>query len=214
MSRILIGVLSAHAYTERRQACWETWAGQAKQHGLDLVFALGDPTLPAPERSGERLLLPCRDDYTSLSNKTRWLCRWMTEETSAEWLFKCDDDTYVHLPRFMAFMPEAPYAGHEMGGYCSGGAGYWLRRDAAAIVAARLEKTTWCEDWEVGKVLGEAGVPRQGSERFHPWDNRWPEPRNDLITSHYCTPARMREIHAGLAGERETQGLAARSSRG
>ena len=196
MKQTLIGVLSAATYDERRAACNETWIAAARARGFEVLYILGDPRLKSPERRGDLLVCPCNEDYNSLSEKTRWLCRWAVEETGAEQVFKCDDDTFVHVARFAAFEPSAAYGGHDLGGYCSGGAGYWLSRDAAQIVADTLTESIWCEDCAVGKVVAAAGLPLQACARFHPWNNRWPESTNDLITTHYCPPERMRELFA------------------
>jgi hypothetical protein len=52
----------------------------------------------------------------------------------------------------------------------------------------------------VGGILCRAGIPLTIDPRFVHSNKRWPERSNDLITSHQCTPGRMREIYQGLYG--------------
>ena len=99
--KMLIGVLSCHKYRARREACLETWANVKHRHDVDLVFVLGDGQSPWPVRDGCLLHCPCPDDYDSLSMKTRWLCLWAIANYRFDFLFKCDDDTYVNVDRLL-----------------------------------------------------------------------------------------------------------------
>ncbi len=112
-------------------------------------------------------------------------------QSSPLYLFKCDDDTYISLPRLMAFDPAGrDYIGAEWRpgvGYASGGAGYFLSGRAAAIVAERLESyPTGAEDLLVGQVLRAAGIELSIDPRFVPFgsSDRRPRVDNDLITLH------------------------------
>ena len=196
MPRILIGALSAWKYPERRRRCLATWMRDADALGVPSIFLLGCPTIVAPEQIGPHaLVLPCPDDYASLPQRTMWFCRWATQysvlSTQWDYLFKCDDDTYISLPRLMAFDPAGrDYIGAEWRpgvGYASGGAGYFLSRKAAAIVAERLESyPTGAEDLLVGQVLRVAGIELSIDPRFVPFgsSDRRPRADNDLITLH------------------------------
>ena len=170
--------------------------------GVPSVFLLGCPTAAAPVQIGPHaLVLPCPDDYASLPQRTMWFCRWATQysvlSTQWDYLFKCDDDTYISLPRLIAFDPARPgvpgtpdYIGAEWRpgvGYASGGAGYFLSRKAATIVAERLESyPTGAEDLLVGQVLRAAGIELSIDPRFVPFGSpeRRPCADNDLITLH------------------------------
>jgi hypothetical protein len=196
MSRILIGALSAWKYPERRRRCRATWMQDADALGVPSVFLLGCPTAAVPEQIGPHaMVLPCQDDYPSLPQRTMWFCRWATQysvlSTQYDYLFKCDDDTYISLPRLMAFaLAGRDYIGAEWRpgvGYASGGAGYFLSRRAAAIVAERLASyPTGAEDLIVGRVLRAAGIDLSIDPRFVPFGSpdRRPRTDNDLITLH------------------------------
>ena len=158
--------------------------------GMDAVFLLGVPNLPAPERWGDVLLLPCPDAYDNLPQRTRWFCRWALEQPGWDYLFKCDDDTFVAANRLTGYDAAGrDYIGAEWRtgvGYGSGGGGYLLSRKAAEIVAEKLAQPVGAEDLLVGQVLREAGIPLSIEPRFVPFGDmiRRPAFGNDLITVH------------------------------
>ena len=63
-----------------------------------------------PPRSGG-----CPDDYASLPQKTRGFCRWALANAEFEYLFKCDDDTYICLDRLLAVPSGLDYCGWKLG---------------------------------------------------------------------------------------------------
>ena len=211
MTRILIGALSGWKYRERRARCLATWMADGDSMGVRSVFLLGCPTEAAAEEIGcHHLALPCPDDYASLPQRTRLFCHWATgagsrEQGAKNWdyLFKCDDDTYVSIPRLLTYdLAGRDYVGAEWRpgvAYGSGGAGYFLSRKAAAIVADRLTMPTGAEDLLVGHVLRAAGIPLSIEPRFVPFGSadRRPARTNDLITCHAC-PAAWQLSHAEM----------------
>jgi hypothetical protein len=212
MPRILIGALSGWKYLERRQRCLSTWMADGEALDVRSVFLLGCPTIERPEQIGPHALaLPCPDDYPSLPQRTNSFCRWACEQPGWDYLFKCDDDTYISMPRLTAYDPADPatgcprdYIGAEWQpgvGYGSGGAGYLLSLRAAAIVAERLHATpTGAEDLLVGRLLAAAGIPLSIERRLVPFGSmdRRPRRENDLITLHGV------EADAFLASHAET----------
>ena len=108
------------------------------------------------------MVCPCPDDYPSLPQRTRWFCRWALAQNDWDYLFKCDDDTYVSITRLSLYdLAGRDYVGAEWKpgvGYGSGGAGYFLSRKAATAVAERLEQPCGAEDALVGQVLRSAGL--------------------------------------------------------
>jgi hypothetical protein len=220
----LIGALSGWKYHERRECCLATWMADADRLGLRSLFLLGCPTAAQPELIGRHALAcPCPDDYPSLPQRTLWFCRWAlsaqysvpaTENSvlgtdncvlgtqhsvpSPPWdyLFKCDDDTYVSIPRLVAYAENElhgrDYVGAEWrpgAGYGSGGAGYFLSRKAAAIL-----------DMLVGQILRAAGLPLSIEPRLIPFGSMEHRPRqgNDRLTVHGV------KADAFLAAHRET----------
>lgn len=196
---LIIGALSAQHYDDRRHACRDTWASNLPKE-VDLVFLVGDPQAKSPYRVDDVLYCPCPDNYESLPQKTRWFCDWALASASFDFLFKCDDDTYVVIDRLLSVLPKHDYVGHDLGGYASGGAGYLLSRRAAQVVSTGLHQLSGAEDVLVQVALAKADIPLVADPRFHPWNNQRPQPDNAFITSHYCNPQRMKQIHRRLIG--------------
>jgi len=171
---------------------------------IQSLFLLGCPTAKEPEQMGlHTLALPCQDDYRHLPHKTRLFAQWALQRKDWDYLFKCDDDTYISMPRFLDYDPAGrDYIGAEWrpgAGYGSGGAGYFLSRLAAGYVAEfggsySLDSyPPGAEDMIVGALLRANGVEFSIEPRLIPFatlDLR-PKKNNDLITSHACTEAFM-----------------------
>src|SRR5690349_24251928 len=95
--RFIIGVCS-FSESHRKRACRETWMRDSTRYSdLELVFFEGNGT--AASREGDVVRLPVPDDYRSLFTKVTSFLSYCLDRYEFEYLFKCDDDTYVHLPR-------------------------------------------------------------------------------------------------------------------
>lgn len=189
--KIIFGILSAKSYDERRERCRSTWVADAIKRGHDPLFLIGGEEQTSRHR--DRLRLPVPDDYPSLPQKTRGWCLWSVAQTGWDWLFKCDDDTFVAVERLekmiKALPPGTNYVGAEWArgvGYGSGGAGYLLSRHAAEIVADGLTCKTGSEDLEVGALLRRKGIEFIKDDRLVPFGSpdKRPLPGNAYITAH------------------------------
>jgi hypothetical protein len=190
----------------------------ADELGINAILLLGCPSAVKPEMMDRHaLILPCPDDYASLPQRTLGFCRWALEQPDWDYLFKCDDDTYISIPRLVAYAdrelagapgtPGRDYVGAEWRSgvsYASGGAGYFLSRRAAALAVQRLVQTTGAEDLLVGQVLRGAGVEFSIEPRLIPFGSMERRPRrdNDLITLHGVGADAFLAAHAesGLRG--------------
>ena len=190
-ARLIIGALSGWKYHGRRERCIASWMSDASDRGIQSVFLMGCATLQQAELTGPHYLcLPCPDDYPHLTQRTWQFCRWALQQSDWDYLFKCDDDTYVSIPRLADYdLGQRDYVGAEWTtgvNYGSGGAGYFLSRRAAALVAAEPQPTMGAEDAWVGEVLRRAGIRLSIETRLLPWakpDLR-PTGDNDLLTAH------------------------------
>ena len=123
--RILIGALSGWAYAERRQRCLSTWMADAYELKTPAFSCSDAPRVNTPSSSA-RITSPCHVPTTiracpsgpAGSASGPWgstppsdlrsrldLPAPCSPVPAAAWdyLFKCDDDTYVSIPRLLAY---------------------------------------------------------------------------------------------------------------
>lgn len=100
--RLVIGALSCQPYANRRDACRRTWLSQPLPADVGYFFLIGRPGRPA-EIAGDILYLDCPDTYNDLPRKTMAFIEFALAHWDVEYLFKCDDDTYVRMPRLLAY---------------------------------------------------------------------------------------------------------------
>lgn len=215
MPRILIGALSGANYHDRRERCRKTWMADAATLGVDAFFLMA--ANDGPRRDGDVLYIPGHDAYAYLPQRTLWFCRYALERDDWEWLFKCDDDTYVCMERLLraveAYPPGTEYVGAEWSpgvNYGSGGAGYLMNRRAAAVIARDMLTPIGSEDEMVGRHLRERGFKLLIDERYIPYGNRGgvitrPEPGNEYITLHAVSAETFMETHADVGLEAITK---------
>ena len=225
MSRILIGALSGWKYHERRRRCLATWMADADAAGIEAVFLLGCPTAAQPEQIGPHALAcPARTIIRVFRSEPcgsaagHWKqgagCKeqgadfsprpYSTSALGWDYLFKCDDDTYVSIPRLLAYDLAAAITwapnGSRAWATAAAGPDISLSRRAAELVAERLTQATGAEDLLVGQVLRAAGIALSIEPRLVPFGSMEHRPRrdNDLITLHGA------EADAFLAAHAET----------
>ena len=199
--RRIVGALSCVAYRDRRDACEATWVPLVENDDTVVVFLIGDPRLAVDSvLDGRTLRLRCGDEYQDLPEKTRRFAAWAVQSYDFDHLFKCDDDTYINADAFHSFDPGgADYLGHPVEPfYASGGAGYFLSAEAAAIVAeGPLDH--WAEDKAVGQLLMDCGLDLDVSRRFVNCNPDWNGTIDpDAVTHHLqrLLPQTMRDVHA------------------
>lgn len=212
---VLILATSGKDYAARRQGCQDSWLKDLPSSDIQplkdlpraqFFFVLGG-NHGITDILGNCLRLPVDERYNYLPARTQAMCMWALGWEGWDYIFKCDDDTYVCLPRLLEFASNLQgehYIGNECWvppkGYASGGAGYFLSRYAAEIIARDMRIPCGAEDLMVGHYLREKGVPLTLCTSFIPFgkDGPWPAPDNNLITSHYITPSTMVQIYKAL----------------
>lgn len=199
LMRISVAIKSCHRNHARRQAIRETWLTTLP---TDFFFVLGSPRLVIPDT----LACDVSDKFEDIAPKV--LCACMSAlDHNADYLFVCDDDTYVRPARLLASGYEKhdycgwvrPYGDRSTGGlpYIQGAA-YWLSARAMEYVVSAGEKIMRpgiIDDGAVGMAL-YGKVPFTHDSRYRPG----PEYRDvaqfpDWITAHKCTPDGMRVLH-------------------
>lgn len=203
-SKLIIGALSgwcdklqigtSDQYQHRRELCRNTWMKDAAELGIPVMFLMGTPPYGLTYSIGEdMLMLQAPNHYDSLPQRTRRWIQAMLKRSDWTHLFKCDDDTFVSIPRLLGLLQELPeptdYVGAEWKpgvNYGSGGAGYLISRRAAEVVARELTAETGPEDLLVGRILTCEGFPLRLEPRLIPFGNPLKRPMrvNQLVTAH------------------------------
>lgn len=197
---ILVGICSARGNCQRRDAVRETWMSQSTP-GVTCRFFVGGGLLLSDEP--DTIVLNAPDGYDELPTKVIEFFRQSLRNYHFDWLFKCDDDTYLSQSRLMDLItPAHDLVGNEFlieRGSPSGGAGYLLSRAMVEkLVQDGRISPTGAEDILVGKAAIRLGAKPYATTRLC-WNNsRYPQKDNDVVTSHWCSPGRLRAIHANL----------------
>lgn len=180
MRKLIVAVKSCHRDRDRgsHDAIRSTWGAELRKFGVETRFFMGVNDRPSSPLQRDEVEVQCADSYAELPFKTREICRWASGKMLDQ-IFLTDNDTLVIPNRLVALAAGADYAGRfhwphnvtkshtatskkEQGsltetqprcyGYASG-AGYYLSRKAAAIVAYEFPNS-WAEDLWVGQVMG------------------------------------------------------------
>lgn len=205
--RILVGICSCAGNGPRREAVRDTWLTKLPD-GVVGRFFVGDAGEAAPEADTVKLSgVP--DGYQQLPGKVLSFFRHALEHHDFEWLFKCDDDTYVAPERLASLIREGTaLVGNDFlteKGYASGGAGYLVSREwVKRLVEDDSIPSEGSEDVIVTGAIITGGGTAVSDPRLN-WNTKsYPRPHNDTITSHWCQPEMMRAIHTILHAEHAT----------
>ena len=162
--KILLAVMSCHAYRDRANAIRATWANDVPE-GVDLRFFLGRPPEAARIIPGaDEIFLDVPDDYKNFPAKVQAMRRWARDH-GYNFVLKLDDDVYLRPERVLATgFEKSDYCGRLRGPsggypapYCSGFA-YWLSRRAIEVCCAAQWNGDTAEDRFTGNILLEAGI--------------------------------------------------------
>lgn len=194
------------------QAQRETWLRWLV--GLaDYKFFLGHPASTADDvvsldmpdgpiwishRNGPRTLV--------LNRKSEALVKYAFDN-GYDYVFKCDDDTYVWPGRLLwSGFDQHDYVGsidrhyaRDIGFYhwAQGGSGYWLSRKAMAIIVEHGLHLVAAEDFAVGQILARHGIHPHHDPRYVAGatlkDLTYPSLQ--ILTLHKVTPEWMHRLH-------------------
>lgn len=193
--RLLIGICSCQRFAAKRQAVRDAWFPR----GLPTVearFFVGTDDACAALAESDTVTLAVPDDYEHLPLKVVEFFRHALETHDFDYLFKCDDDTYLVPERLLELADgRADYVGNEFilnRGAADGGAGYLLSR---AIVERIVADTSLAPTGNEDIIIGEAAI-RHGAvaavDRRLVWDtSRIPRWNNDGISCHRMSPPQL-----------------------
>lgn len=195
--RVLVGICSSHVHAERREAVRKTWLPLCKGQ-VEARFFVGTGVVD----EADTVVLNAPDDYDYLPAKVGAFFRYALEHFKFDWLFKCDDDTYLMPERLLSLLGTHDVVGNDFlaaRGSASGGAGYLLSRKAVeALVADDSLAATGPEDVIFTGALVQRGWSWAATPRLCFDARRVPTLSNNMVTCHWISPARMLAIHAGL----------------
>lgn len=201
---IKVAIKSCHKHAARRQNQQETWL---RHLDADFFYLIGNPT---PQNGGPTLpeVLSCdvSDEFENIAPKIKVACRYALDE-NADFLFVCDDDTYVRPDRllrsgfihgdYIGFMRTSGLDYNKGVPYAQGSA-YWLSaRAMELVVLSSVMQNGIIDDGAVGQALVDK-VPFTHDWRYEPGPHpiRRPLPENNLITTHKCHSADlMQSVH-------------------
>jgi len=197
--KVIIGILSALSYNKRRQDCINTWYSELKKYNIEAYFLIGNNSNNYIIDKNI-LYLPCKDDYNHLPSKTFHFCKWALENREFDYLFKCDDDTFVQVDRFAQYKTDKDYIGIDPignGELNSGGAGYFLSKKSVKLIVDGFKHEIGLEDLLIAQFLKQNNIERTEDHRFQAChlDRTEPSQNNDIITCHYIRDNDMYKLY-------------------
>lgn len=187
----------------------ETWFKDIANHkNMTGKFFYGRRDDTTRQPAADEVFLHVEDDYAHLPQKTVAICQWALDH-QFEYLFKCDDDTFVYVDKLAIEVQSEPfdYAGYLNGNSCSGGCGYWLSKRAMEEVVRNPIHSHWAEDVTVGIIMKQANIPPVNMLGHRPgFTDHWFMPEgfdpgkldSGIVTAHAVQPEIMRQWYESL----------------
>lgn len=195
--KVLVGICSCNNAANRRKACRETWLSHPVP-GIECRFFLGRRTPMADEPDVTALWVD--DGYGHLPAKGLAFYQYALEHYDFDWLFKCDDDTYLALERLESLCDDRYDLVGDMSlanrGFPSGGAGYLMSRGLVEKIVAHGGQVpaTGAEDVLFGQLSRELGARVHATPRLFLSHSPAPHRLNDQVSAHWCSPGRLHDI--------------------
>lgn len=128
-------------------------------------------------------------DYLSLPAKVKWMFHCLSD---CEFVFKCDTDSYLSIPRLLA----SGFENYDYSGWVRSdfnppyayGPGYWVSRKAMQILTQQEwahPTDSWAEDVLVGATLARFDIAPHNDDRYSHFTPVLPG--NDKILQHLTT---------------------------
>lgn len=193
--RIIVAVCSCRTRRAHRDYIRRTWAKKCVE-GIECIFFVG---IGRDVVDDDVLILDAKDGYPELPSKVHALFREMISHYEFDYLFKCDDDTYVAMERLVNLIrPQADLVGDDCireNGWPCGGSGYLLSRRAVEELAKLPIPDDGHEDVWVGRSIQDLGMNMIVDKSLQKECHLFPERDNDVVTAHHCAPEVMEVIH-------------------
>lgn len=195
--RLIIVVKSCQKFRTRQEACCATWAGELSRARIPLWFIEGGHAEPDIVEHWIRVV--SRDDYNANSFKLRDALSFLMQHDPFERIFICDDDTFVHPRRFLAFNSTRDFVGLESPPsvpWVHGGAGWFMSRRATELFVAGIKRCVSWDDRLASEILATHNILIENHpELFSQWKGLRVAKGNDLITCHPVNAMEMLDLY-------------------
>ncbi len=94
---IFVLIVSCQKYAEKADAIRRTWAQDLTKHGYRYLFLEANPSLTEARVAGDKLIVPCRDDYESLILKLFLAYEYLYHAEKFDYIYKIDDDCVLNV---------------------------------------------------------------------------------------------------------------------
>jgi hypothetical protein len=199
-NKIIILILSGKDNKDRRDAQRQTWL---KNTNIPYKFVLGNEADILEAQEPDILWTDSPDD--NLPRKLISAYQRVSDRYDFDYIFTCDDDTYVVVERLLdCGFENHMYMGTRWKNHAEGGAGFFLSRETIErFTQVPLDHLilTGPSDVAIGNLAKMYTVNLHEDNRFvqgHSSIKRHgelPMPFNDKITSHYLGPELMHKVH-------------------
>lgn len=196
--KILVGICSCVKAKDRREAVRETWAQNPPKH-IQCAYFVGRSDGFEPEEQAVQLNV--NDSYEYLPQKVMAFFEYALENLEFDWLFKCDEDTYLDLERLSELCEaDCDLVGNtwlDERGAPSGGAGYMLSRQLIEkLVKSKSEiPPIGAEDLLIGYLAKSLSKKHLASPRLNYGHHPIPLAHNDSISAHWLSIDNIRAVH-------------------
>jgi hypothetical protein len=190
--KIFLGIESCDVDRRTHQQIRETWLAGCP---IDYKFFL--TRAPIDQRLDELVFPGTADGRSRLLQKFSREADYVLAN-GYDYFFRCQVDTYVHIPRLLrSGFEQYDYLGYGQGGWplCApfyyGGSGFWLSRKALLCLQETLKEPAWIkkvencvDDTGIGIILEKHGIERISNQEHYRDHRPGPGPDNNCITFH------------------------------
>lgn len=195
MRRIVL-VKSCQANKAKQEACSKTWVTDVREAGVPVWFVEGGH-VPQSVRD-YRLHLSVGDLYMANSIKVREAVKLLLRLEKFDYLFICDDDTFVHPQRWLDHSPEGEFEClmTKKIPWCHGGGGWWMSKRCCGIYVRNVSRRCSWDDKLASEIMQKKDI--QISNRpdlYSQWKKQRVSISNTLITCHEVSPQEMYSLY-------------------
>jgi len=200
MQKIFVAICSCNKdkSVELRSACRRTWISKIPE-GIDYRFFVGRNYTG---NETDVIQLDVDDSYIRLPNKVRLIYEWVNCNVNYDYVFKCDDDSYVILDRLKELIIDNhDFIGNEFlkndeKKFASGGAGYFLSKKILNNILKCYIPIKGLEDVIFSKLALKNTDNYSATTRLHADPQGFCD--DGMVSAHWLTVDQMIKNHEKL----------------